>query len=100
MDSFIINNFFNEQGIPPLAVNIFFLALFIWSIIWKGTALWHASKNHEKPWFVAILIINTAGILEIVYLLYFSKNKLSVEDALNFVRTLSLSKIKTLLKSK
>jgi len=52
-----------------------FILLTIWSIIWKGIALWKASKNSSLPWFIAMLILNTMGILEIIYVFYFSKNK-------------------------
>ena len=43
--------------------------LAIWELIWKGFALWKAAQNKEKGWFIAILILNTAGILPIIYLL-------------------------------
>ena len=43
----------------------------IWTLIWKGLALWHTGKNQQKKWFVAILILNTAGLLPIIYLLWF-----------------------------
>ncbi|MBU4204780.1 hypothetical protein KKE19_04355 [Patescibacteria group bacterium] len=52
-----------------------FMAMAIWSIIWKGFALWRASKNHQKVWFIVLLGVNTVGILEILYLFYFSKKK-------------------------
>lgn len=42
-----------------------------WSIVLKGFALWHAAKDNEKWWFVAMLVINTLGILEIIYLVWF-----------------------------
>jgi methionyl-tRNA synthetase len=47
--------------------------LIIWSIIWKGIALWHSARNGQTTWYVAMIIINTAGILEIVYLLFFRR---------------------------
>lgn len=49
-----------------------FLLLAIWSIIWKGLALWRAAGRGEKKWFVFLLILNTAGILEIIYLFLFT----------------------------
>lgn len=52
-----------------------FAALAVWSLIWKGFALWKAARNSQRNWFVAILILNTFGILEIIYLFYFSKPK-------------------------
>jgi|GEM_PF-1078956 len=49
----------------------------IWETIWKGLALWKSSKNDHRYWFIAILLLNTIGILPIVYLLinkyYFNK---------------------------
>ncbi len=54
-----------------------FVAAAIWTIAIKGFALWHAARNSQKEWFVALLIINTLGILELVYLLWFRKDKKS-----------------------
>lgn len=34
----------------------------------KGYSLWHAAKRGEIWWFVALLIINTFGILELIYI--------------------------------
>ena len=44
-----------------------------WTLVWKGFALWRAAKLSHKIWFVIILVINTLGILEILYLFLFSK---------------------------
>lgn len=52
---------------------IFYL-LIAWSIIWKGIALWHSARNKQLAWYIAIIIVNTVGILEIVYLIFFKKN--------------------------
>ena len=53
-----------------------FGALALWSLFWKGLALWKSARNDERYWFVALLVINTAGILEILYLFVFAKSKL------------------------
>jgi len=45
------------------------LLISLWSLVWKGLALWRAAQLKQKGWFVALLIINTVGILEIIYLL-------------------------------
>jgi len=50
-------------------------ALVVWTVVWKGLALWRAAKNDSKPWFVALLVINTLGFLEILYLFVFGKEK-------------------------
>jgi len=49
------------------------IALLIWSFFWKGWALWRASKNNQKYWFIIILVVNTLAILEIIYLVFFQE---------------------------
>ena len=44
-----------------------------WSLAWKGYALWRAAKGNQKNWYIALLVINTIGLLEIVYLTWFSE---------------------------
>ncbi len=51
------------------------LVLALWSLFWKGLALWKSAKNNQKYWFVALLIISGAGVLEIIYLAFFQKKK-------------------------
>lgn len=45
------------------------LPLFIWSLVWKGLVLWVTARRGQSLWFLLFLILNTAGIAEIVYLL-------------------------------
>lgn len=47
--------------------------IFVWSAVWKAIALWKASKENSKPWFIALFVINTMGILEILYIYVFSR---------------------------
>jgi hypothetical protein len=42
-------------------------------IILKGMATWIAAKNGQKTWFWVLLVLNTAGILPIVYMTLVSK---------------------------
>ena len=46
-----------------------------WSLLWKGLALWRAGRRNDKVWFIVLLIFNTLGILEILYLFVFSKRE-------------------------
>ena len=64
MDLFIQNN-----------IGIFAVLAALWTLPWKGIALWKAARLSDKWWFIAILIINTLGILEILYIFVFSKRK-------------------------
>jgi len=45
----------------------------IWSLIWKGLALWKSARKNSLIWFIALLVVNTVGILEILYIFVFSK---------------------------
>lgn len=45
----------------------------IWSFIWKGIALWKAARNGAKVWYVVLLLVNTLGILEIIYIFAIAK---------------------------
>lgn len=58
----------------------FAIPLLAWSMAWKGLALWKAGKKSDKIWFVALLVINTLGILEILYYFFFSKMKKGKEN--------------------
>jgi len=49
------------------------LVFVVWTVFWKGWALWIAARKGEMWWFLVILIVNSAGILEIVYLFFFKK---------------------------
>ena len=51
------------------------IAIIVWSLIFKGIALWNAARNHQKRWFIVLLILNTLGILEIIYLIWFRANR-------------------------
>ena len=49
------------------------IAVIVWSLAWKGMALWRAARTGAKWWFIALLAVNTFGILEILYLFVFSR---------------------------
>jgi hypothetical protein len=57
-----------------------FFILYLWSLLWKGLALWRAANLKQRNWFVGILILNTVGILEIVYLFVFAKKKMALKE--------------------
>ncbi|MHC5795852.1 DUF5652 family protein [Lacisediminihabitans sp. FW035] len=53
-----------------------------WTLAWKGVSLWHAAKDDSKPWFIALLLSNTAGLLDALYIFRVSRTRrLAVEDA-------------------
>jgi len=58
----------------PIPLELLIL-IALWTLPWKGYALWLAARKGSKVWFVALLLVNTAAILEIAYIFYFSKKK-------------------------
>ncbi len=47
----------------------------LWTLPWKGVALWKSARQSQKWWFIALLVINTVGLLEILYIFVFSKKE-------------------------
>ena len=63
--------------------NLLLLALLLmWVLPWKGVALWQAAKKDDRWWFVALLVLNTLAILDILYIFIFSKRKNKPTDNL------------------
>lgn len=46
---------------------IILILLIIWSLVWKGMAMWRAARNGHTGWYVVLLLVNTAGLLDIIY---------------------------------
>jgi len=57
------------------ATNLWITLAIVWSLPWKGVALWKAARNRQKAWFICLLLINTLAILELTYLLWFQKDR-------------------------
>lgn len=63
---------------PALVSNNLLLIIILgalWTIPWKGAALWKAARRGDTAWFVVILIVNTLAIIEILYIFIFSKKE-------------------------
>jgi divalent metal cation (Fe/Co/Zn/Cd) transporter len=65
-------SYFDLQA--PLFMSLF-LVIILWDLMWKGIGLWKAARNEDKYWFIAILIINSLGIVPILYIYVFQKGK-------------------------
>lgn len=57
-------------------VSALVLVLVLWTLFWKGAALWKAGQKGQLGWFVVLFLVNTLGILEILYIYLFSKKAL------------------------
>ena len=49
--------------------------ILIWSLVWKLLALWKSARKTHLIWFIILGVVNTVGILEILYIFVFSKFK-------------------------
>jgi len=56
------------------------VAAVVWTLVLKGFSLWYAARGGQKGWFVALLIINTFGILEVIYLIWFRPTSFELEE--------------------
>ena len=74
----MLANLSNIANIPG-ATNIWLLVAVVWSIPWKGVALWKSARLSHTKWFIAFLIVNTFGILEIAYIFWIAKKYTVVE---------------------
>lgn len=65
--------FFN---VSVLIATLLVLAYAVWTVIWKGVALWHAARNMQYRWFIALLVLSIPfALLEIAYLLWFRRDR-------------------------
>ena len=55
----------------PATFLMMLILLSVWELVWKGFGLWHSAQSKQKGWYIAILLLNTAGLLPIIYLLWF-----------------------------
>ncbi len=65
---------FGIIALPLIAI------VLVWSIVIKGIALWKSARNEDKWWFIALLVINSLGLLELVYIIWFSKKKMELME--------------------
>lgn len=57
----------------------FIYVLVLWTLPWKGVALWRSARLGQKIWFFVLLIVQTLAILDILYIFVFSKKKKIVQ---------------------
>ncbi len=63
-----------------LANPILSTVLVAWTILWKGIALWQSARLSHKRWFIVLLLLNTVGILDIIYLYFVAKKYTVVSE--------------------
>lgn len=90
-----IYKYLNPETLGGLAVIV---VLSIWGLVWKSLAFWKSARNNERSWFIAFIVLQTAGILEILYLFKFSKDKLTLEKVQSNIKSYKIEDPRKLLK--
>lgn len=65
----------------PIANKGVFILLVVWTMVWKGLALWKAGRKNDMLWFVILFLVSTVGILDIIYYYHISKRKRKEKSA-------------------
>jgi hypothetical protein len=52
----------------------------VWDGVWKLIAMWKAAGKKQLSWFIILGIVNTVGILSILYVYIFSKIDLNQKN--------------------
>ena len=65
----------DQLGDYSAIVMVVFVVIVLWTMAWKGIALWRAGVNRQKIWYILLFFLSTAGVLEILYLAFFQKEK-------------------------
>lgn len=51
----------------------FYIPFLIWSLFWKGFALWKSANKKQLIWFILLLVVNTMSLFEIFYILFLNR---------------------------
>lgn len=60
------DNFLNGAGGMQYGVLIPFVIL---DLVLRGLSLWKSAKKNQNIWFIALLVVNSMGILPLIYLI-------------------------------
>ncbi len=59
------------------------LAIVFWTIPWKAWALWLSARRGDIWWFLAMLVLSTLAILDIIYIFIVAKQSDKTETETN-----------------
>jgi len=76
--------YLDQSSLDSTAINAFLatsvgvfviIVLSLWTLVWKAIALWKAARRTDTAWYVILTVLNTLGILEIIYIFAVAKEK-------------------------
>lgn len=66
----VVESAFTGASVVEVIVILLFVLLIVTV---KGYSLWYAARRDEKWWFICLLVLNTFGILELIYFMFIVK---------------------------
>lgn len=70
----------SQQFFGITLFSFLFIIVFVWDVVWKFIAMWKAARKHSLAWFIILGVVNTIGILPILYICFFSKMKFKAKE--------------------
>lgn len=83
METQIEQFFSSPEGVALIVL------LTIWDLFWRGRGMWISAQKKQPIWFVAILLLNTVGIVPLVYIYGFSKRHKDESESVESVELVS-----------
>lgn len=62
-------NSYYSQDFYGMGLFKFLIPMVLIDLILRGFALWKSARKDQNVWFIALLVINSMGILPLIYLL-------------------------------
>lgn len=62
------DNYFNSLGVHYGVFGLL-VPFIIIDLVLRGISLWKSAKKDQNVWFIALLVVNSLGILPFIYLL-------------------------------
>lgn len=75
-----INHSGRSSAFPLLGggIMLFIVVAVVLDLVLKAFALWKAGRNNQSWWFIALLILSSMGLIPVLYLAFFQKDKNNV----------------------
>lgn len=62
------NNYYNGFG-SSFGLFGLLIPFAIFDLVLRGFALWKSARKDQNVWFIALLVVNSMGILPLIYLI-------------------------------
>jgi hypothetical protein len=74
-----LNNLFSGAEIGTYSISLPMILIALFDVILKAVAIYMAAGRGDRWWALALLVFNTAGILPVVYMIFFARRSQIIE---------------------